>query len=164
MFKIGDKVLYPMHGAGVIETVETKEILGDTHEYFVMRMPIGDMKVMIPIASAEGVGLRKVISAQAAQEVIRSLQEYDDDMSLNWNKRYRDNIEKIKEGDIYSVAHVVQGLMKRENDKGLSTGERKLLFSAKQILVSELVLALDADKEEIEQLVERSVSKGQNHE
>jgi CarD family transcriptional regulator len=141
MFKVGDKVVYPMHGAGVIEAIEEKEILGEYKRYYVMRLPIGEMKVMIPTNNVEGIGLREVIDEQEVEKVFDVLKASKGKMSTNWNRRYRANLEKIKSGDIYEVAEVVRNLAIRDKEKGLSTGERKMLDSARQILVSELVLA-----------------------
>lgn len=141
MFSVGDKVVYPMHGAGVIEAIEEKEILGQKQQYYVMRLPIGDMKVMIPISSVESVGLRQVIREDEVDKVFDVLRSSRTKMSSNWNRRYRANLEKIKSGNIYEVAEVVRNLVLRDREKGLSTGERKMLDSARQILLSELVLA-----------------------
>ncbi len=147
MFNIGDKVVYPMHGAGTIEGVEEREILGKVHRYYVLRLPIGDMKVMIPVDNTKEIGLRDVIGPEEADRVMLVLKQECTEMSTNWNRRYRSNLEKIKSGDIYEVADVVRNLSNREREKGLSTGERKMLDSAKEILVSELILAKNWDRE-----------------
>ena len=141
MFNVGDKVVYPMHGAGVIEAIEEKEILGNKQTYYVMKLPIGDMKVMIPTDNVEGVGLREVIPQEEVHKVFEVLRAQRTKMSPNWNRRYRANLEKIKSGDIFEVAEVVRNLAIRDREKGLSTGERKMLDNARQILISELVLA-----------------------
>lgn len=159
MFEIGDKVVYPMHGAGVIEAIEEKEVLGERQRYYIMRMPIGDMRVMIPLASVEHVGLRQVVDEEGIAQVIEVLQgKESDNMSSNWNRRYRTNMEKIKSGDILEVAEVVRDLAIRDREKGLSTGERKMLDSARQILVSELALAQNTTAEEVEQALDRLLS------
>ena len=157
MFNIGDRVVYPMHGAGTIEGVEEKEILGRTHRYYVLRLPIGDMKVMIPVDNTEGIGLRDVISPSEVEKVMGVLRQECTAMSTNWNRRYRNNLEKIKSGDIYEVADVVRNLASREREKGLSTGERKMLDSAKEILVSELILAGDWNREEALNILEETL-------
>ncbi len=149
-FKVGDKVVYPMHGAGIIEAIEEKEVLGRSERYYVMRMPIGDLRVMIPMSSVEELGLREVIDAEGVRKVFQVLQGETTSMSQNWNRRYRANMEKIKSGDIFEVAEVVRNLSVRERDKGLSTGERKMLENARQILISELVLAQDVPEEQVE--------------
>ena len=157
MFNVGDRVVYPMHGAGTIEGVEEKEILGRTHRYYVLRLPIGDMKVMIPVDNTEGIGLRDVISPSEVEKVMGVLRQECTAMSTNWNRRYRNNLEKIKSGDIYEVADVVRNLASREREKGLSTGERKMLDSAKEILVSELILAGDWNREEALNILEETL-------
>ncbi len=154
MYHIGDSVVYPMHGAGVIVSIEEREILGDRKKYYVMEMPIGDMKVMIPMDNLQKIGIRDVITNQEADEVIQDLKEYDGEVTANWNKRYRENMIRIKSGNVFEVSHVVKSLMMRDHEKGLSTGERKMLNSAKQILVSELVLAKHLVQSEVEQMIE----------
>lgn len=153
MFSVGDKIVYPMHGAGVIESIEEKEILGEKHNYYVLKMPIGDMKVMIPTQNVDDIGIREVIDEQEANKVFEILHDKDISLTSNWNKRYRENMDKIKSGNIFEVAVVVKALMLRENEKGLSTGERKMLNSARQILISELVLAKGMDQLEVENMI-----------
>lgn len=155
MFKIGDKVVYPMHGAGIIEAIEEKEVLGKKRKYYIMRMPIGNMKVMVPLDSVNQIGLRSVVGNEDIDTVLGILQQEDTDMSSNWNRRYRANMEKIKSGDIFEVAEVVRNLLHRDRDKGLSTGERKMLENARQILISEMVLAQDKEEEQVESLLDR---------
>ena len=150
MFDIGDKIVYPMHGAGIIEAIEEKEILGKKRKYYVMRLPLGDMKVMIPIDNTKDIGLREVIDEEGFAEVIEILQDSKSKMSQNWNRRYRANMDKIKSGDIFEVAEVVRNLILLDKEKGLSTGEKKMLSNAKQILISELVLANDLNQVDIE--------------
>lgn len=153
MFNIGDKIVYPMHGAGVIESIEEKEILGQKQSYYVVKMPIGDMKVMIPTHNIHDIGIRGVISTNEVDKVYSILGDQSLNVSSNWNKRYRENMVKIKSGNIYEVADVVRSLMLREREKGLSTGEKKMLNSAKQILVSELVLANGMKQNEVEKII-----------
>ena len=158
MFKIGDKVVYPMHGAGIIEEIEEKEILGEKRKYYIMRMPIGDMKVMIPVDNVEEIGIRGIIDDDDMTKVITILQGDKTSMPQNWNRRYRINMEKIKSGDIFEIASVVRNLMLRDAEKALSTGERKMLNSAKQMLISEIVLVSDKDQEETEKLIDEAVN------
>jgi len=153
MFNVGDKIVYPMHGAGVIESIEEREILGHKQNYYVMKMPVGDMRVMIPTHNVEGVGIREVIDGHDVDKVFEILQDQSINVTSNWNKRYRENMTKIKSGDIFEVADVVRTLMIREKEKGLSTGERKMLNSARQILVSELVLARGTNQLEVESAI-----------
>lgn len=153
MFNIGDKIVYPMHGAGIIEAIEEKEILGKKRKYYIMRLPLGDMKVMIPIDNTDNIGLREVISEKEFAMVVDILKGERSKMSNNWNRRYRANMDKIKSGDIYEVAEVVRNLLLLDRDKGLSTGERKMLNSAKQILISEFSLVRNLNEEQAEELV-----------
>ncbi len=150
MYNVGDKIVYPMHGAGVIESIEEREILGKKCSYYVMKIPIGDLKVMIPTNNVNDIGIRDVISISEADKVFNVLGNVQHDFCSNWNKRYRENMVKIKSGDIFEVAEVVRSLMQRERERGLSTGERKMLNSAKQILISELVLAKGLNQHEVE--------------
>lgn len=153
LFKIGDKIVYPLHGAGVVESIEEREILGEKQKYYVMKMPIGDMKVMIPTNNALNIGVREVITEKEADKVFDILHNSTTDMSTNWNKRYRENMVKIKSGNIVEVADVVRNLLCRDKAKGLSTGEKRMLNSAKQILVSEIVLAKGMKQQEIENIL-----------
>jgi CarD family transcriptional regulator len=157
MFIVGDKIVYPMHGAGIIESIEEKEILGLKQSYYILRMPIGDMKVMIPIKNIEGIGVREIIDRSEADRVLAVLREHESGSNVNWSKRYRENMAKIKSGNIFEVADVVRALMLRERERGLSTGEKKMLSSAKQILVSELVLAKNTNPNEIENTIENYI-------
>ena len=157
MFNVGDKIVYPMHGAGTIDSIEEKNILGEKHNYYIIKMP-GEVKVMVPTDKAEEVGVRNIIGKEEAAKVMSVLGENETEMSQNWNKRYRDNMDKMKSGDIYEVADVVRNLSFKQKEKGLSTGEKKMLNNAKQILVSELVLAEHASQEEVEKLVENKIN------
>jgi CarD family transcriptional regulator len=157
MFSIGDKIVYPMHGAGVIESIEEREILGEKKSYYVMKMPVGDMKVMIPVGNANGVGIRGVIGRVDADAVFKCLEDGTCEQNANWNKRYRENMVKIKSGNVFEVADVVRSLVQRERMRGLSTGERKMLNSAKQILVSELVLAKNLPPTEVENIIKTKI-------
>jgi len=149
LFSVGDRVVYPMHGAGVIEAIEEKEILGARKKYYVMKMPLGEMKVLIPTDNITQVGLRGVIEREKVEEVFVVLQGEQPKMSTNWNRRYRNHLEKIKSGDIFEVAEVVRNLMLRDREKGLSTGESKMLDTARQILISELILVQGMDHSEV---------------
>lgn len=158
MFKIGDKIVYPMHGAGIIESVEEREILGDKRRYYVLRMPIGDMKVMIPISNVNDIGLRRVIDEDGVTRVLSILKEKATVINTNWNRRYRANLEKIKSGNIFELAEVVRNLSQRDKEKGLSTGEKKMLDNARQILISELVLAKNSKEDSIKDLLENCLA------
>jgi CarD family transcriptional regulator len=143
-----------MHGAGIIEAIEEREILGKRKTYYIMRLPLGDMKVMIPTDNVEEIGIRDIIDQKEVKRVIEVLKNDKSKMSSNWNRRYRANMQKIKSGNIFEVAEVVRNLQLRDIEKGLSTGERKMLSNAKQILISELVLADNIEEEKAKELIE----------
>lgn len=153
MFAIGDKIVYPMHGAGIIEEIEQKKILGETNEYYVLRVPCGDIKIMIPVKNCDEIGVRAVVDGEQLETVYALLTEKSTEMSGNWNRRYRENMDKLKSGEIGQVAEVVRNLMRIDRQKKLSTGEKKMLANAKQILTSEMVLASDITPEEAEDKV-----------
>ncbi|KLU61493.1 RNA polymerase-binding transcription factor CarD [Peptococcaceae bacterium CEB3] len=151
MFQVGDKVVYPMHGAGIIEAIEEREVLGEIRQYYVMHLPVGNMKVLVPLNNVGPLGLRGVISKAEVQGVLRVLKDEAVVSTLAWNRRYRANLEKIRSGNILDVAEVVRSLAQREKDKGLSTGEKKMFENACQILVSELVLAEESEEIQVRQ-------------
>lgn len=157
MFKIGDKVVYPMHGAGIIDKIEERKILDSTREYYIMRIPFGDMKVMIPVDNITEIGVRGIVSEGQIDSVMELLGECITQMPDNWNKRYRENMIKLKSGDVFQVSEVVRNLMISEKEKGLSTGERKMLLNAKQILISEIVLVRSIDIEQAEEQIAEAV-------
>lgn len=159
MFKVGDKVVYPMHGAGVIETIEEREVLGETYTYYIMRLPIGDMTVMIPTHSVEDAGLRRVTDPKDLEKVYEVLRDEPSPMSNNWNRRFRANTEKLKTGDIFEVAEVVRNLTARDRERGVSTGEKKMLSNSRQIMISEMVLSLDIDEEEAEHILDEVLAE-----
>lgn len=155
MFNIGDTVLYPLHGAGVIENIEQKEILGETKDYYIVHIPISGMTVMVPTDS--DVGIRNIVDKKKAREIIRVIADLTLPDETNWNQRFRDNMVRLRSGDIREVAAVVKSLLDRDLQKGLSTSERKMLMSAKQILVSEISLATGEEPREIEKELYESV-------
>lgn len=157
MYNVGDEVVYPMHGAGRIVAIEEKEVMEEKQSYYILEMP-GEVKVMIPTATAEEHGIRSVINKDEAQKVMSVLEQDETEMEKNWNKRYRENMDKMKSGNIYQIADVVRNLSFKQKEKGLSTGEKKMLNNAKQILVSELVLTEHATQDEIEDIVENKIN------
>lgn len=158
MFNVGDYIVYPMHGAGTVDAIEEKNILGEKQSYYIIKMP-GEVKVMVPTSKAEEVGVRGIIDKNSAQRVFKILEEDETEMAQNWNKRYRDNMDKMKSGDIYEIADVVRNLTFKQKEKGLSTGEKKMLLNARQILISELVLVESAPQDEVENLVDNTMLK-----
>ncbi len=157
MFKIGDKIVYPMHGAGIIDSVQTKEFLGEEKEYFILKMPIGNMDISIPKANINKMNIRDVISKKEGEEILAILEEDPEDLNSNWNLRYRKNQEILKTGDIFKIAVMVRDLVALDDDKGLSTTEKKLLNRARRILASELVMAGSLAKEEAEKMIDESI-------
>ena len=153
MYCVGDKVVHPMHGAGTIEEIKEMEIVGKKRQYYVVRFAIGNMVTNVPIESVDSIGIRPVIDKQEARKVLQCFRDAEVEDDNNWNKRQRDNLVKVKSGDIYQVLIVVKELMYRDRLKGLSTSERKTLGSAKQIVVSELVLSEVADISDIESIM-----------
>lgn len=151
MFEVGDKIAHPLHGAGTISEIEVKRIDGKNKSYFVMHVPKGDMRVMIPMDSCEAIGIRHIIEKQRAAEIMDAIPGIVIEEDSNWNRRYRENMVKIKSGDLLEVAGVIKSLVRRENERGLSTGERKMLHSAKQILLSEIVLSEETSYDEAEE-------------
>ncbi len=157
MFKVGDKIVYPLHGAGTIVGMEEKEILGEVKEYFIMEMPIGEMEISIPVENVEDVGIRDVFKKEETEAIMTVLEGKSTSMPDNWNRRYRENLDKIRTGDIFEIARVVRNLAIRDHKKGLSTGEKKMLNSARRMLVSEYVLVNDVDVEEAEKKIEDAI-------
>ena len=150
-FRVGDRIAHPMHGAGVIDSVVKRKINGTERDYYVLKLPAGDMLVMIPVDTSAEIGVRPIVYADEAEKILGSIPGLEIEMTQNWNKRYRENMLKIKSGNLLEVAAVVKGLMQRDKERGLSTGERKMLHSAKQILISEIVLSESASYEEVEE-------------
>ena len=155
MYQIGDKVVHPMHGAGVIDSIVRKKVAGKVQDYYLLKLSMGSMMVMIPTEHSDEIGVRPVVSGQEATHILSEMEDIQVDMTSNWNQRYRENMLRIKSGNLLEVAKVVKGLMYRETQKGLSTGERKMLHSAKQILISELVLAQSMPYEAVEERVNK---------
>lgn len=156
-YSIGDKIVYPMHGAGEIQDIEEKEILGEIRSYYIMDVPNEDMEIMIPVDNMEDIGIRDVISRDEIDKVMDVLKAPSSEMSGNWNHRNRENMEKLKTGDIFEVAEVVRNLVRIEREKHLSTGEKKMLANAKQILSSEIILVTDSSEEEAEQMIDEAI-------
>lgn len=155
MFAVGDMVAYPMHGAGIIQAIEEKEVLGKTAKYYVLQT--GGMKVMVPVDGVEDAGMRHIIQKEECQSILGYLSSKGEEESDNWNRRYRDNLDKMRTGNAREVADVVRSLTLRDRGKGLSTGEKKMLSKARKILASELMLCLGLSEEEAFLLIEQAV-------
>jgi CarD family transcriptional regulator len=157
MFDVGDKVVYPHHGAAIVERREVREAFGQQREYLVLKLAYGDLTLMVPADNTESVGLREVINDEEVEEVFAVLRKREARMPANWSRRYKNHSEKLRSGDIYQVAEVVRNLSIREKDKGLSAGEKRMLARARQILVSELTFALNVDEQEAERRLDEAL-------
>lgn len=157
-FQIGDKVVHPMYGAGVLESIVQRKVDGVVREYYIMKLPNRSMVVMIPTENSEEIGVRPVIDRNQAGQVLAAIPNIQVEMTSNWNHRYRENMERLKSGDLLEVARVVKGLTIRDSKRSLSTGERKMLHSARQILISELVLSTSESYEAVEQELDAALA------
>ena len=146
---IGDKIVYPMHGAGEITGIEENEVGGVTNSYYVFRLPIGDMKLMLPVDKVEEAGLRALITPAQVDEVTAVLQAETDTVQGSWNKRFHTNLERLKTGDILEAAAIARNLSRQNSKKKISSGEKRLLDLSRQILITELVYVCDKSPEEI---------------
>ena len=153
MFQIGDKVVHPMHGAGIVESIVQKEVKGVTREYYILKLPVRSMVVMVPTEHSGEIGVRPVVGSAEADRILASISQLPVEAVSSWNRRYRMNMERMKSGNLFEVARVVKSLILGENDRGLSTGERKMLHAAKQILISELVMSKDSSYEDMEEQI-----------
>jgi len=148
MFSIGDPVAYPLHGAGVVKSIEDRVVLGETRSYYIIEINAGRMQVMVPVVGCEQVGLRGIVAPEAMEAVYKVLASESTEMDENWNRRNRENMDKLKTGILTEVASVIRNLVRVDRVKKLSTGEKKLLANAKQILTSEMEVVLGMSKEE----------------
>ncbi len=155
MFHKGDTVVHPEHGAAVIEELREREILGERRKYFVLRVAYGDLTLLVPVDNTEEVGLRQVVSKSEVKKVLDVLRQDESKMAANWSRRFKNNIEKLRSGDIYQVAEVVRNLSIRERDRGLSAGEKRMIAKARQILVSELTYATGGTEEKAEAMIDK---------
>lgn len=158
MFSVGDKVVYPIHGAGIIEDIEKKEVLGEIHEYYILKMPTNQMNVMVPVSQMKKLGVRAILSKEEMDQVYEIFTQPDETkLPKNWNRRYRYNMDRIKTGDIEEIAKVVLCLENLDHEKSLSTGERKMLNNAKQIIISEMILVYGKDEEELSEWIDDAI-------
>ena len=160
LYKVGDKVVYPHHGAGTVVKREKREVLGEKREYLTIRIEHNDMTVNVPAENAELVGLRKVIDEEAVKKVVKYLTSGGTEMPKNWNRRFKHNRDKMKTGDIYELAEVVRNLALRDGEKGLSTGEKQMYVKAKKILASELMYAKTMSEDEALEWLEETLTEG----
>ena len=159
MFKIGDKLVYPMHGAGVVEKIEDKFILGELRSYYIIQVLHGRMQVMVPVKGSEQVGLRAITDHSGIKLMMDTLSAASTAMDDNWNRRNRSNMDKLKTGKIEQVAEVVRNLMRMDKVKKLSTGEKKLLNNARQILAGEIALVENVTEDEAAAMIDDAVNR-----
>ena len=159
MYKVGDKVVYPHHGAGTVVKREVREVLGEKREYLTIQILHNDMTVNVPSENAEKVGLRKVIDEEMVAKVLKALTGTGTVMPKNWNRRFKHNRDKMKTGDIFELAEVVRNLSLRDHEKGLSTGEKQMFVKAKKILASELMYAKGMDEDEAAEWLDEVLSE-----
>lgn len=164
MYQVGDRVVHPMHGAGIIESIVQERLGGQLSSYYVFRMPSGGLTLKIPTGSCGAIGVRALSTSGRIREVLSAIPGLEIDRTTNWNRRYRENLDRLKSGDLLEVARVIKGLMWRDREKGLSNGERKMLHSAKQILVSEVVLVEGHTYPDAEQRIEQAMMTGAKNE
>ena len=149
MFSIGQNIVYPMHGAGVVEAIETKEIGGKNHDYYKVRIFNGNINLLVPVDNAGGVKMREVVANDIADDIVTCIEKYKNECDIPWNKRYKFNVDRLKTGDITQVAGVFIDLIVREKTHGLSTSDRKMFVLTKNILCSELAVALGVPSNEV---------------
>ena len=158
MYNIGDKIVHPMHGAGTIDGITVRNINGTDLEYYILRLPANNMTLMVPVSTSDKIGLRNIIPRERADELFSLMATVEIDETASWNKRYRENAARIKSGELCEVIRVIKSLINRDMKHGLSSGERKMLHSSKQILISELVLVLNLTYKEIEHKIDLIIS------
>ncbi|MDO4778934.1 MAG: CarD family transcriptional regulator [Tissierellia bacterium] len=158
MYNVGDKIVYSVHGAGIIVDIEEIEILGETKSYYILKLPINNIRVSIPVDGIDEADIRPVITKEEGKKVVEVLKSEMSEMSDNWGKRYRHNLATIKTGDIFEIADVVKNLTLLELEKGLSASEKKMLTNCKRILVSELVIIGAMDKEDASELIDEIIT------
>ena len=154
MYQQGDRIVYPLYGAGVIADLESKEIDGEFQMYYVLNIPVGNLKIMISAAKAESLNVRLVHSKDDLLATLNQTIGKTLDMSDNWNQRYKENMERIRSGELSQVALVFYSLLLREREKGLSTAEKKMMTNTKQIILSEIILSADIDRTEAEEVLD----------
>ena len=160
--KIGEKVVYPMHGAGEVTGIEEKEVGGITQSYYVLRLPLGSLKLMLPVDKIEEIGLRDIIDVSKLERLTEILSDNSEPSQGSWNKRFHATLERLKTGDIFEVAAVARNLTRQNLKKKISSGERRLMDLSRQILISELVYVLDKNADEVTEWVDKIIFTGEN--
>ncbi len=158
MYKIGDKIVYAVHGAGTIVDIQEIEILDNTQKYYILLLPINDIKISIPESEINSGKIRPIISKEEGKRVMDILRSERTAMSSNWGKRYRENLEQLKSGDIFEIADIVRNLTILDSEKSLSASEKKMLNDAKRVMVSELVIVGSMTKEEASEMIDDAIT------
>jgi len=155
-FKVGDLAVYPAHGVGRIESIEARNLYGAKQNFYIMRILENNMIIMIPISSANNVGLREIIKEEEVSKIFKILKVKDIELdNQSWNRRYREYMEKIKTGSVFEVAQVLRDLFLLKLGKELSFGERKMLDTAKSLLVKEISIAKKMEENKVEENIKR---------
>ncbi|MFW6138950.1 MAG: CarD family transcriptional regulator [Spirochaetota bacterium] len=160
MYEVGQKVVYPLHGVGVINSIEDRIVLGEKRSYYIIKLSISDMTVMIPVSKSEELGLRQVVTNDDVNRALKLIRGEITDMDEDWKSRYQHNFEKIKSGSILSIAEVVRNLFHRNKIKELSIMEKKLYENAYRLLVDEIAYVKNMDKEEVQNLICEGLENG----
>lgn len=158
MFKVGDRVVYPMQGAGRIVDLVTKELLGEEYQFYILKMPIASIKISIPVDNINSIGIRPVMSVEEGERVMEILHAETTEMPDNWSQRYRENMESLKTGDPYEMAAIIRNLQVRDMERGLSTSEKKMLNKTKKMLISELVIVGSMTAEEAQSMIDEAIT------
>ncbi len=158
MFKVGDRVVYPMQGAGRIVDLVTKELLGEEYQFYILKMPIASIKISIPVDNINSIGIRPVMSVEEGERVMEILHAETTEMPDNWSQRYRENMESLKTGDPYEMAAIIRNLQVRDMERGLSTSEKKMLNKTKKMLISELVIIGSMTAEEAQSMIDEAIT------
>ena len=153
MYKKGDRIVYPLYGAGIIDELEDKDIDGEILTYYNLTIPVGNLTIKISAAKAESLGVRSILPKNSVLDELSSVLDFDVDMPDNWNLRYKENMDRIKTGALSQVAIVFRSLLIRERERGLSTAEKKMMTTTKQIILSELILSLDVERTQAEDIL-----------
>ena len=161
MYQVGEKVVHPMHGAGVVDEIVERTIDGETEAYYALRLALEKVLLYIPVRTSDALGIRPVCTPEEANIIMEQLPSLEIDSTVNWNRRYRENMDRLRSGNLLEVAGVVKALTLRDRRRGLSTGEKRMLGLSKQILASELSLSLERDPEEMKkEIVELLCPRG----
>ncbi|MBQ7705105.1 MAG: CarD family transcriptional regulator [Selenomonadaceae bacterium] len=157
--KVGDKIVYPMHGAGEVVGIEEKEVNGEKQSYYTLNLSMGNLRLMLPVEQVEAMGLRKIIDKEQTSAVAEVLAGKSDDSVGSWNKRFHATLDRLKTGDILEVAAVARNITRQSLKRKISSGERRLMELSRQILISELVFVFNKDSEEVSNWIDENIKR-----